>query len=199
MFPLKTIKLSEYAKMNSVTWRTAFRWFQEGKIDNARRTPGGSIVVDIEDTDNGNLITTVTYARVSNSSRRKTDLEYQSKRLREYCHQKGWEVQREYKEVGSGLNDSRKKLLKVISSPQPVRVVVEHKDRLTRFGFSYIECAVKNNGGEIVVINTKEGEKGELIEDFVSVITSFCARIYGKRRSERKRIEIMEVVNNDEN
>lgn len=45
----KTVKLSEYASMNSVTWRTAFRWFQEGKIDGARKTPGGSIVVDIDD------------------------------------------------------------------------------------------------------------------------------------------------------
>lgn len=79
-----------------------------------------------------------------------------------------------------------------------MRVVVEHKDRLTRFGFTYIECAVKNNGGEIVVINTKEDEKDELMEDFVSIITSFCARIYGKRRSERKRIAITEVIDDED-
>lgn len=88
--------------------------------------------------------------------------------------------------MGSGLNDSRKKLIEIISHPHPLRVVVEHKDKLTRFGFTYIECAIKNNGGEIVVINTKEDEKDELMEDFVSIITSFCARIYGKEgRRER--------------
>lgn len=194
----KTVKLSEYASMNSVTWRTAFRWFQEGKIDGARKTPGGSIVVDIDDRGDEPELKTVTYARVSHSSRRKTDLEYQSQRLKEYCLNNGWKVDKEYKEVDSGLNDSRKKLMEIISYSHPIRVVVEHKDRLTRFGFPYIECAIKNNGGEIVVINTKEDEKDELMEDFVSIITSFCARIYGRRRSERKRTAIVEVIDDED-
>lgn len=193
---MSTVKLSEYAKMNSVTWRTAFRWYQDGKINGARKTPGGSIVVDLDDEDD-TVLSTVTYARVSNSSRRKTDLEYQSERLKRYCLNNGWTIDNEYKEVGSGLNDNRKKLLKILNSDIPLRVVIEHKDRLTRFGFNYIKTCVEKNGGIIVVVNTKETEKEELVEDFVSVITSFCARIYGRRRSERKKSEIMGVVNDN--
>lgn len=88
--------------------------------------------------------------------------------------------------------------MEITTHPHPLRVVVEHKDRLTRFGFPYIECAIKNNGGEIVVINTKEDEKDELMEDFVSIITSFCARIYGRRRSERKGTAIIEVIDDED-
>lgn len=105
---------------------------------------------------------------------------------------------KENKEVGSGLSDSRKMLTSIISNPSPLRVVVEYKDRLTRFGFRYIEFAIKNNGGEIIVINTKKNDKEELMEDFVSIITSFCARIYGKRRSERKNLAIKEVIDDED-
>lgn len=87
--------------------------------------------------------------------------------------------------------------MEVLSCSDPVRLVVEHKDRLTRFGFNYIRCVIENNGGKVVVINPKENEREELIEDFISIITSFCARIYGKRRSVRKKVAIAEVINND--
>ena len=194
---MPTIKLSEYAKRNSVTWRTAFRWYQEGKISTARKTPGGSIVVDLPDEDKDDLIT-VTYARVSNSARRNTDLVYQSERLQKYCQQNHWAIDTNYKEVGSGLNDQRKQLLSMLKRPENLRIVVEHKDRLTRFGFNYLEALLNKHGSEIVVINETENDEEDLIQDLVSIVTSFCARIYGRRRAERKQIEILRVVQDEE-
>jgi len=194
---MPTIKLSEYAKRNSVTWRTAFRWYQEGKISTARKTPGGSIVVDLPDEDKDDLIT-VTYARVSNSDRRNTDLVYQSERLQKYCQQNHWAIDTNYKEVGSGLNDQRKQLLSMLKRPENLRIVVEHKDRLTRFGFNYLEALLNKHGSEIVVINETENDEEDLIQDLVSIVTSFCARIYGRRRAERKQIEILRVVQDEE-
>lgn len=180
------MKLSEYAKRNDVTWRTAYRWYQEGKIPGAHKTPGGSIVVPDDEKESAQG-KTVIYARVSNSSRRKTDLEYQAQRLVHFCIAHGWTVDEVIKEVGSGLNDKRPKLLSLLLDEEPIsRIVVEHKDRITRFGFSYIEALTQNRGCEIVVVNKADDDKEELIEDFTSIITSFCARIYGQRRGKRK-------------
>ena len=70
--------------------------------------------------------------------------------------------------------------------------MVEHKDRLTRFGVGYIETLFD---GEIVVINDVEDATEDLMQDFISIITSFCARIYGQRRSKRKTEKIISAMN----
>ena len=64
--------------------------------------------------------------------------------------------------------------------------MVEHKDRLTRFGFNYIEVLLEKSQQRVEVINYIQEEKEDLINDLVSIITSFCARIYGQRRTKRK-------------
>ena len=64
--------------------------------------------------------------------------------------------------------------------------MVEHRDRLTRFGFHFIETLLANQGRRIEVINEADGAREDLIQDFASVITSFCARLYGQRRAKRK-------------
>ena len=90
------------------------------------------------------------------------------------------------KEIGSGVNDARPKLLKLLVDPSVTLIVVEHKDRLTRFGFNYMEQLLKMQGRKIEVINLAENGKEDLVQDFVSIVTSFCARLYGQRRSKRK-------------
>jgi predicted site-specific integrase-resolvase len=113
-------------------------------------------------------------------------LEAQAERLALFCAAKGWQIREDIREVGSGLNDLRPKLLKLLKEGRVTRLVVEHKDRLARFGVSYIEECVAKFGGEIFVVNEAAGHKEDLVQDFVSVITSFCAKIYGQRRSKRK-------------
>ena len=81
------------------------------------------------------------------------------------------------KEIGSGVNDTRPKLLKLLTDPTVGQIVVEHKDRLTRFGFNYIEPLLALHGRKIEVINLAENGKEDLIQDFVSSVTSFCARL----------------------
>ena len=100
------------------------------------------------------------------------------------------------KECASGVNDSRTKLSAILDNPKVTRIVVEHKDRLTRFGFNYIKLLFK---GEIIVINDTENKcEEDLMSDFISIITSFCARIYGKRRTRRKTESIIkELSKND--
>jgi predicted site-specific integrase-resolvase len=90
------------------------------------------------------------------------------------------------KEIGCGVNDARPKLLKLLVDPSVTLIVVEHQDRLTRFGFNYMEQLLKMQGRKIEVINLAENGKEDLVQDFVSIVTWFCARLYGQRRSKRK-------------
>lgn len=64
--------------------------------------------------------------------------------------------------------------------------MVEHKDRLTRFGFNYIEQLVLIQNRRVEIVNLVDTGKEDLVQDFVSIITSFCARIYGQRRAKRQ-------------
>lgn len=180
------IKLSKWAKKNDLTYTSAWTLFHKGKIRGAYQLESGTIVVpDDQDTDKMRPEFTVCYARVS-SIQNKSNLEKQAERLTLYANARGYKVSQVVKEVGSGLIENRPKLLKLLESEQPTRIIVEHKDRLTRFGFTYIELLCKTKGITLEVINEVHNDKEDLIQDFISVITSSCARIYGQRRCKRK-------------
>ena len=85
----------------------------------------------------------------------------------------------------------RKNLQRVITDKSVTRIVVEHKDRLTRFGFNYIKSLFP---GEIVVINEAKEDRDDLMGDFVAIITSFCSRLYGLRRNKRRTEKIIEEL-----
>ena len=192
------MKLSKYAEKIGVKRATATKWFHKGLIKGAYQLPTGTIIVpdEIFDTEKKEEIgETVIYARVSSPERRKTDLEYQAKRMSDFCISNGWKIDRIVKEVGSGLNDSRPKLMELFHGKKNIqRIVVEHKDRLTRFGFNYILALAEAKGIKIVVANATENPKDDLMLDFVSVITSFCAKMYGQRRGKAKKEKVMEVL-----
>lgn len=185
------IKISDYAKRMSLHMRTVYRYFHEGKLEGFQDESTKSIFIKNPFRENkpkekvDGLVRVILYARVSSSENRK-NLESQMNRLRGYAAAKGYLVIQEVQEVGSGLNDGRKKLNKILENPTNFDVLlVEHKDRLTRFGFTYIELLLQNVNKRVEVINEVSNDKEDLIQDFVSVITSFCARIYGRRRSQR--------------
>jgi predicted site-specific integrase-resolvase len=186
------MKLSVWAKKQGIGYRAAWVMFNNGKLPNAYRLPTGTIIVS-DEPDIKKIDYVVTYARVS-SSENKDNLESQSRRLIDFCNAKGWKTDENVKEVGSGLNDSRPKLLKILSEGKATKLVVEHKDRLARFGVTYVEVACKHFGCEVEYINNVVGEKEDIVQDFVSVITSFCARIYGHRRSKRKTEQLIKEL-----
>lgn len=192
------MKLSKYAEKIGVKRATATKWFHKGLIKGAYQLPTGTIIVpdEIFDTEKKEEIgETVIYARVSSPERRKTDLEYQAKRMSDFCISNGWKIDRIVKEVGSCLNDNRPKLMELFNGKKNIqRIVVEHKDRLTRFGFNYLLALAEAKGIEIVVANATENPKDDLMLDFVSVITSFCARMYGQGRGKVKKEKVMEVL-----
>jgi predicted site-specific integrase-resolvase len=187
------MKLSDYAKKHSMGYRTAWNHFKAGLIPNAKKLPSGMIVVD-DDEVNIKAERTAVYARVS-SSENKTNLVSQSKRVQDFCSAKGWVVSMVVEECGNGLNDDRKKLKKLLSDKSVTRIVVEHKDRLTRFGFTYIKDLWH---GEIVIINEVVEDESDLMQDFVSLVTSFTARLYGRRRSKRQTEKLIAQLQNED-
>ena len=190
------MKLSTWAKNNGLTYDTAWKLFKKGNLPvEAIQLKTGTILV--QDTKpefiNDN---TVVYCRVSNHSRKK-ELEYQVERCSTFCNTKGWTVNKVFKEVASGMNDSRQTLWKMLKT-KPSRIVIEHKDRLTRFGFEYLKRLLKDSNCEIVVMNESKEDESEIINDISSIIYSFCARLYGMRRAKNKRNKCVDILSSPE-
>lgn len=179
------MKLSKWCKEKGICYNTGLSWFHSGLIPQAEQLSTGTIIVNLNKVDESKIIKNVCiYCRVSSTSRKK-ELEYQVDRCNQFCSARGLEVTKIYKEIASGMNDNRRELWKMLDT-KPTHIVVEHKDRLTRFGFNYLNKLLKNINCEIIVINLDREDETDLIKDLVSIITSFCCRIYGLRRGMNK-------------
>lgn len=154
------------------------------------REPDGKHISIIEDEDKKLTDAVGIYARVS-SSENKDNLERQKERLENYCAARGYKVLKTVTEIGSGLNDKRPKLEKLLTDESIKMIVVEHSDRLARFGLNYIQKLLEMQGRKIEVINEQSNDRDDLMQDFVSIITSFCARLYGMRRNKRRTEQII--------
>lgn len=182
-------KISQYAKRYGVSTRTVWNWMYEGKVKFERESDGKHIRI-IEDEDKKLTDAVGIYARVS-SSENKDNLERQKERLENYCAARGYKVLKTVTEIGSGLNDKRPKLEKMLTDESVKLIVVEHSDRLARFGLNYIKRLLELQGRKIEVINEQSNNRDDLMQDFVSIITSFCARLYGMRRNKRRTEQII--------
>ncbi len=132
------------------------------------------------------------YARVSTQGQ-KADLDRQIERLKTYAASRGYQVTKIVQEIGSSMNDTRPKLLKLLTDPQIGKIVVEHRDRLTRFGFVYIEQLLEMQGRTVEVMFPTE-TKHDLVDDFMVVITSMASRIYGRRHAQERAQKIKQCV-----
>lgn len=196
----RLITIEEASTLIRVSKSTLRRWESENKIASIR-TEGGhrryrlsdiQKLIGAESIDNKDRV--VIYSRVSsNEQKQKGDLDRQKARVLEYCAKKKYNMEYIFDEVGSGMSDTRTKLLKLfdlVSKREINRVVVEHKDRLTRFNFNIFKEFFKSHGVEIEVIEDvlPKSYEAELVEDMLSLMSSFTAKIYGKRvlRIERK-------------
>jgi predicted site-specific integrase-resolvase len=123
----------------------------------------------------GEAIPTVRHQKIAiytraTAAENRDNLEGQAKRLTDYCAAKGYRVSAVIKEIGSGVNDARAKLLKLLTDPTITLTLVEHKARLTRFGFNYIEQLLAMQGRQIEVVHLAENSKEDLVHDLRAVL-----------------------------
>lgn len=176
--------MAKWAKQEGISYRTAWRWLRSGRLPVPYIiTPTGRVMVQQLATP-ASVQLVALYARVS-SSGQKADLDRQVARLAVFANQQGLPVNRIVTEVGSALNGRRPQLMKLLTDPQIGVIVIEHRDRLARFGYEYVEAALQAQGRRLVVAETTEVEN-DLVQDMLDLLTSFCARLYG-RRSARNR------------
>ncbi len=184
------MRLSAYAKHMGVSYKTAFRWWKAGKLDAYQLDTGTVIIREPVSTEAPTNV--ALYARVS-SADQKEDLERQMQRLKDYTASRGYQVTKMVSELASGLNESRPKFLKLLTDASIGVIVVEHRDRATRFGLTYIEQLMQMQGRRLEVIFPSDTDT-DLVDDFIAMITSMASRIYGRRTSKRRAEKIKQCV-----
>jgi putative resolvase len=187
-------KLSEWAARNGVHYQTAWTWAKEGRMPvPVRQTPSGTWLVDEPAVEASGRV--VAYCRVS-SADQKPDLDRQVSRVVQGATGLGLPVAQVGTEVGSALNGRRRKLHRLLSDPGAAAIVVEHRDRLARFGVEHLEAALSASGRRLVVLDPTE-TADDLVQDVTEVLTSMCARLYGRRAAKNRAARAVAVATSE--
>jgi len=186
------MKLVDWARKAGVHYITAYRWFRQGvlPVPSEQLKTGTILVFPPEEVKSRSGY--AVYARVS-SADQKADLDRQVKRVSESLTRQGFKVCRVVTDVGSGLNGHRKRLAALLRDPNLEGIAVEHRDRLARFGSEYLEASLEASGRKLFVTDPKE-LKDDLVQDMVDVLTSFCARLYGRRSAKNRAERALEAA-----
>jgi putative resolvase len=191
------VRLKEWAAQQGIHYQTAWKWFRDGKLPvPALQTPSGTILVQpaaqATPSEDGGL---GLYARVSSHDQR-ADLDRQVSRLSQWAAAASAQVVGVEAEVGSGMTGRRPKLRRLLADPAVRTVVVTHRDRLARMNTELVEAALAAHGRRLVVLD--DGEMtDDLVRDMVEVLTSFCARLYGRRSARNRALKAVRCARRD--
>ena len=172
------MNLAVWAERNGVVWVSAYRWFHSGRLPVPAQRVGRLILVNDAAAETSRRGWTAVYARVSSADQR-ADLDRQVARVTAWATAEQIPVDKVVTEVGSALNGHRRRFLALLGDPAVTRIVVEHRDRFCRFGSGYVEAALAAQGRELVVVDSAEVD-ADLVRDMAEILTSMCARLYGK-------------------
>ena len=195
------MRVREWAEREGLNEQTVWKWCREGKMP-----------VPVEKTQTGVWLVhdpkyevppeapapgrTVCYARVSSGDQR-ADLQRQADRLRAFAVSMGAEEPEVVSEVGSGMSDRRRKLSRLLAAPSVTTIVVEHRDRLARMNAGLIESALAAQGRRVIVVDDAKLDD-DLVRDMTEVLTSFCARLYGRRAARHRAERALEAASHDD-
>lgn len=182
------MRAKEWAALEGLHEQTVWKWCREGRMPVPVERVGGLWLVHDPKYEAPPAPTagrrTVCYARVSPSDQ-KADLQRQADRLKAFAINMGASDIEVVSEIGSGMNDKRRKLNQVLADPTVGTIIVEHRDRLTRMNAGLVESALAAQGRRLIVIDDSELDD-DLEHDVTEVLTSFCARLYGRRAARNK-------------
>jgi putative resolvase len=184
------MKLSEWAAQQGVHYQTAWRWWKRGTLPvPARQLASGTILVEVPRSPADTAGRTVVYARVSSHDQR-ADLDRQVSRVMGWAGQRQLAVDQVVTEVGSGLDGRRPKLARLLADAHVGTIVVEHRDRLARFGVQHLQAALAAQDRRVLIATDAEATD-DLVRDMIEVLTSFCARLYGRRGARNRALRAL--------
>jgi predicted site-specific integrase-resolvase len=187
------VNLREWALSQGIHPQTAYRWHRQGKLPVPARKMGKLILVgDLEAPARQERGRTAIYARVSSVDQR-ADLDHQVARVAAWATEHGYCVDQVVSEVGSALNGHRRKFLALLRDRTVTTILVEHRDRFCRFGAEYVEAALEAQGRRLVVVDPSEVDD-DLVRDATELLTSLCARLYGRRSAANRAKRAVEVA-----
>ena len=185
----------EWARREGLHPQTVWKWCREGTMPvPVEQTPTGAWLIHDPKYETALTITgrTVCYARVS-SNDQKSDLQRQGDRLKAFAFNMGVDAPEVVTEVGSGMNDKRRKLNKLLADPTVTTIIVEHRDRLARMNVGLVESALEAFGRRLIVVDDTERDD-DLTCDISEVLTLFCARLYDRKSAKRRVQQALEAL-----
>ena len=191
----KYLKTAQYAKLYNMNRRTVINNFHKGFIPGYQDKNTKTIYIlnpEYQEQKPKTVKRAILYARVSSSTNKKS-LDGQISRMEEYCSVKGYQIVDEVKEIASGMNANRRKLSRILKRDNYDILLCEHPDRLTRFGFKYLVILLGRLHVTVEPINVAKTKDEDLFNDFVSIMTSFCQRLYG-RNKKKKTMAIIDAL-----
>lgn len=176
----------EYQKRYNISPQLFYLWRTTGKLQTKELVKNHHLVW-VEDEPSNDPRVVAVYGRVS-TSKQKQDLSNQIDVLKKYVISNGSNP-KVFSDIGSGMNEKRPGLISLmneITQNKISKVVISHKDRLTRFGFGYLETIFKMYNTEIEIINLEDDKsfQEELTEDLIAIIHHFSMKFYGKRKNQ---------------
>ena len=186
------MNLREWALSQGIHPQTAYRWYRSGTLPVPARKVGQLILVGDLESQPSVSKSAVIYARVS-SADQKPDLDRQVARVLSWATEHGYSIDRVVTEVGSALDGHRRKFLSLLKDPTVDTILVGHRDRFCRFGAEYIEAALEAQSRKLVVVDPAEVDD-DLVRDITELLTSLCARLYGRRFAANKAQRAIDAV-----
>ena len=196
----KMISISEASEILGIDIRTLQRWDKDGKLK-AYRTLGKhrryklseiEALINSSNIMSNNTQNIFVYCRVSTKKQCDSgNLQRQKERLLQYCNDKGYKSINVFEEVASGINDNRRELIKMFRRLKEVdKIIIEYPDRLARFGFNYLKEFAKSFNVEIETVENNKSldPNEEMVQDLVSIVTCFSARLYGARGGRKVKV-----------
>lgn len=197
----RLVSIGEASRMLGLSTRQLLRFDTPDKIPSLK-TEGGhrryrlsdiKVRMGLSEDVSIEKLPVAVYCRVSShDQKQKGDLDRQKARLLEYCVREKYPVEQVFDEVGSGMNDSRSKLhqlMRLVFGRKISKVIIEHKDRLSRFNYNIFKVFFESYGVEIKCVENKlpKSFEDELVDDMLTLMASFSAKIYGKRGAENRK------------
>jgi len=187
------MNVAEWAEAQHIHPETAYRWFRQGRLPVPAERVGGLILVgDLADSQPQSSATTAIYARVS-SADQKADLDRQVARVTAWATSNGYSVDQVVTEVGSARNAKRHRFLCLLRDPQVTTIIVEHQDRFARFGAEDVAAALDAEHRRMVRVDDAEVDD-DLVRDMTELMTSLCARLYGRRSAAHRAARAVQVA-----